>query len=105
MTALALGVGYVGLIGALIGISSILNGWVLSILWGWFVVPTFDAPDISVVQAIGLALVVRFLTHSRSIEESDDSMSKEEKLQKAAIVAIASPLFALFFGWIVHFFM
>lgn len=105
MTAVALVIGFAGLIGVVVGISSILNGWVLSILWGWFIVPTFGAPDISVVQAIGLALVVRFLTASRSIEESDDSISKEEKVQKALVVAVVVPLFALFVGWIVHLFM
>lgn len=40
----------------------IVNGWVASILWAWFLVP-LGAPAISVVPAIGIALIVGCLTH------------------------------------------
>jgi hypothetical protein len=25
----------------IIGVLSVINGWVLSVLWGWFIVPVF----------------------------------------------------------------
>jgi len=44
-------------------VSCLLRGWVLSILWRWFMVPTLGLPALSVPQAIGIALVVGMLTH------------------------------------------
>lgn len=41
-----------------VGIYSVLSyGYVISVLWGWFVVPVFGLPAIGLVQAYGLALV------------------------------------------------
>ena len=42
-------------------ISSFLNGVTLSVLWGWFLVPNLNIPAIGIVQAIGIALIVRLL--------------------------------------------
>jgi hypothetical protein len=39
-------------------IGSILNGWALSVPWGWFVVPTFNLPDLGIVHAFGLSMVI-----------------------------------------------
>jgi hypothetical protein len=33
--------------------AAVFNGYALSILWGWFVVPTFGVPALTVVQAHG----------------------------------------------------
>jgi hypothetical protein len=80
--------------------SSVLNGWVLSKLWLWFMVPMFGFKPISVVYAIGLALTVRFLT-------VDYSFTKQEKQDTATILLIPvfGSLFALAFGWLVHLFV
>lgn len=51
------GLAIVGVVALLI-LSSVLNGWVLSILWGWFLVPTLKLPPLTVVQAIGIAMVI-----------------------------------------------
>lgn len=55
MTVLAL------LLVALMVPVTILEGWVLSILWRWFVAPALGVPVLTVAQAIGFALVVAFL--------------------------------------------
>lgn len=36
----------------------LFNGWAISLLWGWFLVPTLGVRAISVVEAIGIAMVV-----------------------------------------------
>lgn len=91
----------------LIVVTSIFNGYVLSVLWGWFIVPTFvGAPQLLVVTAIGITLVVQYLTH-----QIDDGGKKEDddkfgqKMVKTTVYAIAKPLLALFIGWIVHQYM
>jgi len=77
---------------------ALLNGWVLSVLWGWFVVPTFGLPSLSVVEAIGIALIAAFLTHQYH------SVPKE-KTREYYLILFFSPLIALFIGWLVHLFM
>ena len=41
----------------------LLNGLALKMLWGWFMVPTFGLPTLSLAQAIGVGIMVGFLTH------------------------------------------
>ena len=87
-------------------VSSILNGYVLSVLWGWFMVPTFGLPDLSVAAAVGISLIVRYLTDQhKSSEPKNEGETFGEKFGTAIGIAILAPLFALFFGWIIHLFM
>jgi len=79
-------------------VSSVLNGWALSILWGWFFVPTLGMPQISVVQAIGIAMVVSYLTYQYIDDESNN-------LIRPFILAFARPFIAVIIGAIVHAFM
>lgn len=41
---------------------ALLRGWVLSLLWGWYVVDYFGMRALSVVEAVGLSLLVGLLT-------------------------------------------
>lgn len=92
--AIALLVG--GTIFAII-VSVLLNGYVLSVLWGWFIVPVFGLPALSIPVAIGLALVVSFLTKDVTIDDSSDKQNAGKKL----VVIMLRPLLVLFTGWIV----
>lgn len=87
--------------------SSIFNGYALSVLWGWFVVPTFGAPALGVVPSIGIAMVVSYLTHQ--VHGCDRKKEKDQSFVEAISYSIAfvflKPSIALFFGWIVHLFM
>ena len=52
------------------------GGFTLSVLWGWFVVPLFGLPALSIAQAFGLALVVRSANGiSSQSEKSKDDLS------------------------------
>lgn len=42
----------------LLGYTVAWSGFVLSVLWAWFVVPTFGVREISIPVALGLALFV-----------------------------------------------
>ena len=87
----------------LITLSAIWRGYVLSILWGWFVVPTFHLPQLSIVAAIGIAMVVSYLTHQTSMGK--DEREGWDAFGYTKAITIINPLIALFFGWIVHLFM
>lgn len=85
-------------------VSSVMNGWVLSILWGWFISPIFNVPNISVLAAIGLSLVAGMLTTSNS---SDGEKRKDTTDLIATVLsrAVISPLLTLFIGYIVNVFI
>ena len=91
-----------GCIGALaiIVVATLLNGWALMVLWGWFIVPTFAAPALNMGQALGLGVIVSFLTHQVQQDSGDSDADPWPALAKAAFVAIAKPLLALGFGWV-----
>lgn len=42
--------------------SMLLEGWVLTLFWEWFVVP-LGAPSVSVAQAMGLSLLVNIVVY------------------------------------------
>ncbi len=77
---------------------TIWRGLTLRILWGWFIVPVFDMPALSIAQAIGLQYVVGFITNHYS---GEDERSSDEKIA----IAILMPLVSLAFGYIVQLFM
>ena len=87
-------------------LSSIWRGYVLSILWGWFVSPVFHIAQISIALAIGLSLVIGMFTYQSSSSESKDKKeSAGEAVLKALAVAFLSPLFVLALGAIIHAFV
>jgi hypothetical protein len=85
-------------------LSPVWTGYVLSLLWMWFVVTAFHVPTISIPVAIGLGIVVRMFA-----QEMPDQNKKDEDASKAMIrlccYAFISPLIALIFGAIVHLFV
>ena len=90
----------------------ILDGWVISILWGWFAVETFSLPTLTIVQCIGVAFLLRYLAHSRGNKMSEviaDSVANKEqkrtKLYRDISSAYIIPIVTLGFGWIIHQFM
>jgi hypothetical protein len=105
MPVLTLFGGFVGVV-ILIAVSSIFNGYALSVMWGWFMVPVFQLPQLTVAPAIGIALVVGYLTKQYDDNSSDDKdKSFGYVLFKSTVIAFVRPLFALLFGYIVHLFM
>ena len=103
LAVLALGTGLLIIFSVVVVVMSVVRGWVLSWLWLWFAVPIFHLPPLSIVQAIGIALVVEFLTGSSVsfVKQEDD----EEKKRNALVAAVLNPFVVLIFGYIVHLFM
>lgn len=100
ITALVLGAFVV--VAVIIAVSAVLNGWVLTNLWHWFAVPIFGFHDLSIVQAIGVALIIGFLTRQSITTKKNDSDKTD---WVATTVNLLSPLIVLLVGYIVHLFM
>jgi hypothetical protein len=87
----------------LLVLNTIAEGFVLSILWSWFMVTTFGLPAISIPVAIGISLLVS-VTTLRIRNENLENTDSGTVLIKALI-----RFFCLFLllgiGWVVHFFV
>lgn len=89
----------IGLI-AIMFLSALLGGYTLSVVWGWFIVPTFGLPILNIPSAIGIALVVGYMTKSY-----DNKKSEDDEIIGAIITAFIRPFMVLGIGWIVLQFM
>ena len=68
-------------------IGATVNGYVLVTLWKWFMVPTFKLPPLTTVQALGMALLISYLTrHDMSdIKKADNNDGYATRLLKSFI--------------------
>ena len=81
---------------------SIWEGFVLMKLWGWFIVPTFGLPALTIAVAIGLALTVSFLTHQMRAKTDESSTDVAARLFG---YGFANASIVLLFGWAVTLFL
>lgn len=76
-----------------------MNGYALSVLWAWFIVPTFGLPSLSVPTAIGILLVSALLA-----KKTNPSRKKKDAFGDFFTLFLVAPM-ALLIGWIVKLFM
>ena len=84
-------------------ISPIINGFVFSKLWLWFIVPTFQMQPLRIVEAIGIMFLINFILAKKDKEIDKDNFWKEFETNMIFFVLIAG--FALLSGWIVTLFL
>ena len=96
-----IGIGAAALIPLLIIITYLINGFVLSKMWLWFIVTTFGAPVLTVPQAIGVGMIVSFLTY-RATPKNKDSNSEWSQIIIDILSAMISPFVTLLIAWIVY---
>lgn len=76
------------------------TGFVSVQLWSWFIVPVFDLPALTLLQAWGISLLVGLWTHQVIIMPVADERSTSEKIM-GYFVVLLNPWIILFVGWIV----
>ena len=84
-------------------ISPIINGFVITKLWLWFVVPTFEANPLRVVEAIGLMFLINYIKAKRDNEADKDKFWEQFATNIIFMFLMAG--FTLLSGWIVQMFM
>lgn len=89
---------------------SVLNGWVIKVLYDWFLLNTFDLPEITIFHGVGLAILIGHITRQDiPPRETDDGLTVSEHNRKNAIRitinGIVQALVVLLTGWIFHFFV
>jgi hypothetical protein len=78
-------------------LGTIFHGFVLSVLWGWFVYGIFTVVPLGVAHAVGLVTTVKLIT-AQYIEQ-------ETQTWEIVCFEIFVALFALLTGWVAHLFM
>ena len=79
---------------------TVYQAWIFSVLWGWFAVPIFALPTLSIPACIGVVATVRLLTQTRTRSAKND----KEKWQTISAGMLA-PLIALLVAWVAKQFM
>jgi hypothetical protein len=74
------------------------SGYVLSVMWGWFLVP-LGAPKIGVAHAIGIAGLVAMIAKNSNVSKDDESF-----IGMLSWVFF-KPLITLAGGWVAKMFM
>ena len=75
---------------------------VLSYLWGWFVVPTFNLPELSIQTAWGLYILVGFLnTQIRTTKPKEEDRSNTVTY----LEAVLAPTIAWLSGYLIYTFL
>lgn len=84
-------VAFAGLV-ALVGLFAAVT---LLSLWGWFAVPIFGLPPLTLAKAYAVALTLSFLTKTMNWEPGTDVYVKRTYF-------IWGPLMYMLFGWIAY---
>ncbi len=86
------------LVSALVGAACVLEGWVATKLWAWFVIPQFHLAPLPLAIAIGLSFLISVYRYSPAAPEKESDW-------KPLGMIIAKPMLLLGMGWIVTLFM
>lgn len=86
---------------------TIWEGFVLTKLWKWFMVPVFGLPVLSIVQAIGVSIVISMTAKASTynLAREKDKKSPYERVIDMLVVTYIVPAMFLAMGWIVQMFM
>lgn len=90
------------------GIGSLWSGFVLMQLWGWFIVPVFKLPALTLASAIGVMILSQFflkLSLHKSSYECEDWEQFLVYLNDILSVYFVVPMVSLLMGWVVKYFM
>lgn len=80
----------------------ILRGWVMTVLWKWFVMPLFPVEPLGIIQALGLATALGLLTGTHRIE-----ILRKSDLATHAVIRrhFTHSVCFLAMGWVLAFFL
>ncbi|HEV2734879.1 MAG TPA: hypothetical protein VGV85_08560 [Longimicrobiaceae bacterium] len=92
-------VGMLAVTPALLAAIAVWEGFALKVLWGWFVVPAFNAPALGWAHAVGLSLIAGLLVMSPR-----QYKGHEQDSTKTLVSAALAPAVVLAAGWLVKLF-
>ena len=82
--------------------SVITTGLALSVLWSWYIVPIFNAPQISIAQAYGIVLCFAVTQRYQPVDDEQDS---SKAILRLVTLVLIRPALLILSGWIIRGFM
>lgn len=99
-------IGYIATYLIITAFGVVYNGYALTALWDWFIVSTFKLESLSLIQAVGVALTVGYLTKGIPSKDPDyKDKSQSDKIQEYLLTLALKPTVCMFFGYIYFQFM
>ena len=86
----------------MIFIGALVNAYVLTCLWDWFVVTTFTLPSLTLAQAYGISLLFSYLRKDAFFQEKLDVIvetKKDENDEHVPVYHLKSYLDTVKHGW------
>lgn len=80
----------------------VVDGFVLTYLWGWFLVP-LGLVQIGMAHAIGVSILVSYLTHQTNNSDDNDDASKT--FWTMIITSFCKSGLVMLMGYVAHSFM
>jgi hypothetical protein len=78
------------------------RGYAISVLWSWFVAGYFGLPQLGIARAVGISLLVGFLTSFGKVIPTKQSAEEAvDHFSSWVVLGIAGPALALIVGAIV----
>lgn len=85
----------------LLGLGAVLNGWALSLMWAWFIIPVFSLPSISIGQAIGIGMIASFVTWQQQAEDKTKDEDALVTFFRCVFLIIFRPLITVGIAYLV----
>lgn len=79
--------------------SVVVNGFVASKLWGWFLTPVFDITPPSIIHCYGIMYFLTYITGSTSIMIH---LSTPDIDHDKLVKILFTPWLLLMFGWVIN---
>ena len=80
--------------------ATIFSGYVLSTLWSWIIVASFNVPDINIPSAIGVMVVAGYVTKQATYANWVEGQSDEARAF-TRWMGWAKPAVGLLVGWVI----
>ena len=84
-------------------VSVIVRGWVICVMWGWFISPALGIPKLYLALGVGVSLFIQVATIDLSVTRK--KMDEIEDTLKIIGKGFLAYGYALALGWIFHFFI
>lgn len=89
-----------GVIGIIL-VNTLVRGFVIMKLWGWFIVPLFGLTPLTIPFALGLSLIMTAFTYHYTDTVKDDSDNQYLTVLRGPL----TNLVYLLMGWVITFFL
>jgi cytochrome bd-type quinol oxidase subunit 1 len=74
---------------------SLFRGWVLALLWGWYVADYFGLRHLTVVEGVGLGILATLM-----VARAPSAEDQDRTVVETALISVSYGLIALLFGWL-----